>query len=200
MNVARAGRGQIVFLNGTSSSGKTSIAAQLMMLLRRPYFHLAADSFNGMRSVTATSELPPGDVAEVLERTVLGFHRAVAGMASAGNDVVVDHVLREPHWFTDCLAQWEDFDVVFVGVRCSLAELTRRERVRDEGEIGRAAHQFDRVHAHGEYDVECDTEAQHARDCAMQIKDFLASSNPADQPRAFDRLRAARLLVDAPSG
>jgi chloramphenicol 3-O phosphotransferase len=161
-----------------------------MLILRRPYFHLSVDAFNSMRSSAATSELPQVEVAEVLERTVLGFHRAVAGMAEAGNDIVVDHVLREPRWLTDCLAQWQNFDVVFVAVRCSLAELARRERVRGDRRTGQAADQLDRVHGHGGYDVECDTEANHPRDCAMQIKDFLATSN---QPRAFDRLRGVRI-------
>ena len=96
VTVARDGGGQIVFLNGTSSSGKTSIAQQLMQILQRPYFHLSVDVFNSMRSSAATSELAPAELTEVLERTVLGFHRAVAGMAEAGNDIVVDHVLREP--------------------------------------------------------------------------------------------------------
>ena len=186
VTVARGGGGQIVFLNGTASSGKTSIAQQLMQILRRPYFHLSVDAFNSMRSSAATSELTPAELPEVLERTVLGFHRAVAGMAEAGNDIVVDHVLREPHWFTDCLTQWQDFDVVFVAVRCSVTELARRERVRGDRQAGHAASQFDRVHVHGGYDVECDTELNHPRDCAMQIKDFLATS---DRPRAFDRLR-----------
>jgi chloramphenicol 3-O phosphotransferase len=193
VTVARSGGGQIVFLNGTSSSGRTSIAQQLMQILRRPYFHLSVDGFNGMRSAAATSELSAAEVAEVLERTVLGFHRAVAGMAEAGNDIVVDHGLGEPHWFTDCLTQWKNFDVVFIAVRCSLTELARRERLRGDRQPGRAAEQFDRVHAHGGYDVECDTELNHPRDCAMQIKDFLATP---DQSRAFDRLRAVRLGTD----
>jgi chloramphenicol 3-O phosphotransferase len=94
-------------------------------------------------------------------------------MAAAGNDIVVDHALDHAHWFTDCVEQWRDHDVVFVGVRCALAELNRRERLRDDRETGLAARQFHRVHAHGDYDLECDTEASHPRDCAMQIKDYL---------------------------
>ena len=170
---------QIVFLNGASSSGKTSIARQLLLVLDRPYFHFSIDGFSAMRAAEPTEPID--------ERTVLGFHRAVAGMAAAGNNIVVDHALDQPHWFADCVQAWRDHDVVFVGVHCPLAELNRRERLRDDRETGLAARQFARVHTHGEYDLECDTEANHPRDCAMQISDFLAEGS---EPRVFARQRA----------
>lgn len=53
---------------------------------------------------------------------------------------------------------------------------------------GRAAYQFDRVHSHGLYDVECDTSTSTPQDCAAQITTFLPRSAST---RAFDRLRAA---------
>ena len=175
---------QIVFLNGPSSSGKTSIARQLLLVLGRPYFHLSIDAFHAMRAAEPTEPLD--------ERTVLGFHRAVAGMAAAGNDIVVDHALEDPHWFADCVEQWRDHDVVFVGVRCALAELNRRERLRDDRETGLAARQFHRVHAHGGYDLECDTEASHPRDCAMQIKDYLVENG---RDRVFANRRKRLTLL-----
>ncbi|HEY2695166.1 MAG TPA: AAA family ATPase [Pseudonocardiaceae bacterium] len=168
---------QIVFLNGASSSGKSSIARQLLLVLGRPYFHFSVDAFHAMRAAEPTEPID--------ERTVLGFHRAVAGMAAAGNDIVVDHALDQPRWFTDCVDTWREHDVVFVGVHCSLPELNRRERLRDDRETGLAARQFRSVHSHGGYDLECDTEVNHPRDCAMQIKDFLAEG---DRRRVFAEL------------
>jgi chloramphenicol 3-O-phosphotransferase len=38
------------------------------------------------------------------ERTVLGFHRAVAGMVAAGNDIVMDHILGERRRLADRLS------------------------------------------------------------------------------------------------
>jgi chloramphenicol 3-O phosphotransferase len=175
--------GQIIFLNGTSSSGKSSIAEELLRILDTPYFHLPVDAFNAMR---ARRDLAPEQLEIVLERTVLGFHRAVAGMAAAGNDIVVDHVLRERSWLLDCLTLFAPYDVVFVGVRCPLLELERRERVRGDRQPGRAAYQFDRVHSHGLYDVECDTSTSTPQDCAAQITTILPRSAST---RAFDRLR-----------
>lgn len=179
--------GQIIFLNGASSSGKSSIATKLLRILDAPYFHLSVDAFNAMR---ARRDLAPEHLDVVLERTVLGFHRAVAGMAAAGNDIVVDHVLRERSWLLHCLTLLAPYDVVFVGVRCPLPELERRERARGDRQPGRAAYQFDRVHSHGLYDVECDTSTGPPQDCAAQISSFVRA-----QPtiRAFERLRQAHL-------
>jgi chloramphenicol 3-O phosphotransferase len=176
----------IIFLNGTSSSGKSSIASELLKVLDTPYFHLAVDAFGAMRSVERTLELDGPAVTEVLRRTRAGFHRAVAGMAQAGNDLVVDHVLSEPWRLQDCLDVLQGLDVVFVGVHCPPGELERRERARGDRVIGAAAQQLQSVHQHGLYDFEVDTGTSSPRDCAEAIKEFL--KRPPAQ-RAFEVLR-----------
>lgn len=178
--------GQIIFLNGASSSGKSSIAGQLLAVLDQPWFYMPVDAINGMRARRQTAELDQAELDLVLARTRAGFHRAVAGMAAAGNSIVVDHVLSERWRLLDCLAVLADFDVVFVGVRCVPAELTRRERLRGDRELGQAAAQQELVHAHGCYDIECDTTSTSPLDCALSIKEFLARPEP---PTAFDELR-----------
>ena len=189
MSVTAAPAGQVIFLNGTSSSGKSSIAEQLLLLLERPFFHMSVDTVNGMRAKERTLELSPDELAAVLTRTRAGFHRAVAGMARAGNDVVVDYVLSERWRMLDCLTVLDRLDVVFVGVRCSARELARRERARGDRQPGQAASQLGQVHSYGGYDIECDTTAASPRDCARLI---IRSLDQQPSPRAFDRLRAAR--------
>ena len=172
-----------MLLNGTSSSGKSSIADELVPLLDDTYFLMAVDAFNAMRS----RDYPPEELELGLRRTRAGFHRAIAGMATAGNNVIVDHVLSEPWRLADCLALFAGLDVVFVGVRCDLAEVNRRERQRGDRPVGLAAQQLAQVHAHGIYDLECDTTTTSARDCALQLLEFLLTPKG---PRAFERLRA----------
>ena len=182
--------GRIIFLNGTSSSGKSSIAKELLKTLGEPYFHMSVDDFHAMRS--------PGEVTQeelqlVLRRTWLGFHRAVAGMAAGGNNVVVDHVLSERWRLLDCLGLFAPKDVVLVGVRCPLRSWYVARRAWRPS-AGLAARQFGQVHAHGMYDVECDTASSSAVDCARQVRDFLPR-RPV--PTAFERLRA-ELRPDLP--
>ncbi|GAA4076429.1 MULTISPECIES: chloramphenicol phosphotransferase CPT family protein [Streptomyces] len=182
--------GRIIFLNGTSSSGKSSIARELVDILDDGvFFHLAVDSFNAMRT---KRNLAQEDLDVALRRTRLGFHRAIAAMAEVGNDVVVDHVLSEPWRLIDCLSVLPPDNVLFVGVRCPLDELARREQARGDRPPGLAALQYDLVHQHGDYDIECDTSAASPRDCAELIKEFLPRR---PTPTAFARLRV-RYLED----
>lgn len=184
--------GQIILLNGTSSSGKSSIAKELSDLLDGPYYSLAVDVFNGMR---AKRPLGPDEVDDVLYRMRRGFHRAIAGMAAGGNNLIVDHVLSEEWRLRDCLEQFAPFDVVFVGVHCSPAELARRERLRGDRPAGLAAQQLVRVHRHAVYDVECDTTTDTPRACARHIKDRLAHRTA---PGAFEQLRHTYRLGAGP--
>ncbi|HEY5835653.1 chloramphenicol phosphotransferase CPT family protein [Streptomyces sp.] len=180
--------GRIIFLNGTSSSGKSSIARELLGILDGdPYFHLAVDGINAMR---ARKEIAPAALDRVLKRTRMGYHRAVAGMAAAGNDLVVDHVLSEPWRLDDCLTVLAGLEVFLVGVHCPLAELERRERDRGDRPPGLAASQYGKVHAHGVYDIECDTGTASPRECAELIKSHVESAVASGQgATAFGRLR-----------
>ncbi|MFD9429283.1 chloramphenicol phosphotransferase CPT family protein [Streptomyces sp. NPDC060002] len=184
MRTPRTPGGRIIFLNGTSSSGKSSIAKALLTVLDDTYFHMPVDAFHAMRS---RRDIAPDELPAVLRRTWMGFHRAVAGMAAGGNNIVVDHVLSEPWRLLDCIALFAPEDVVLVGVHCPLPELERRERERGDRPPGLAARQITQVHAHGLYDIECDTNTGSPADCALQIKDFIPH-RPA--PTAFERLKS----------
>jgi chloramphenicol 3-O phosphotransferase len=174
--------GQIILLNGTSSSGKSSIARELLPMLDRSYYYLPVDAFNSMRH---QRPMTPDELEAVLQRLAGGYHRAVAGMALAGNDVVLDHVLRKRSWLRECVDLFPA-DVVFVGVRCPLPELQRRELERGDRPVGKAESHYALVHRDAVYDVEVDTSVSSPRECAEQIKAFIDAPSAE---RAFDRLR-----------
>ena len=176
----------MIFLNGTTSSGKTSIASELIEILDPPHFTLTVDTISRMRSQRRTLDMDRASVSALLRLTTLGYHRAAAGLAQGGNNVIVDHVLSERWRLLDCLQQFEGLDVLLVGVRCSLAEVERRERKRGLRVLGLASEQYRRVHQHAMYDVEVDTEANTPTQCAEQIKAY--ADKPAGR-RVFDDLR-----------
>ena len=178
----------IIFLNGVSSAGKTSIARTLQASLDQPYLHVAIDSFEGM--------LPDrydegGDFAwhAIFSRMLAGMHRSFAALAEAGNNLIIDHVMvHRDGWassLADCLTLLAPYPVYFVGVHCPLDELLRREQARGDRFVGTAARQFPLVHLHGVYDLEVDTSQASAATCAEQIHAFMAQYRPT----AFAALR-----------
>ena len=140
-------------LNGASSSGKSSIAAELQQAMDDEYLHLALDRFRLMRPKRDLSEAA---FAVAFQQTILGFHRAVAGMAAAGCNVIVDSLFGEQWRLNDFVDVTAGLDVVFVKVWCDLDELNRRERERGDRKPGIAAAQYATVHALVTHDIEVD--------------------------------------------
>ena len=189
--------GRIIFLNGTSSSGKSTLARALQARLPEPHMHVAIDAFFHMypeRIWNATRQEDDDAFRRLVPVVVSGVQRSAAALAEAGNHLIVDHVLENPAWLRECVARWAVLDVLFVGVRCPLDVARQREAERGDRAPGLAAYQFGRVHAHGVYDVEVDTSVLDADACVTRIVEALAR-NPA--PRAFSRLRR-RHAQDAP--
>ena len=177
----------IIFLNGASSSGKTSIARALQETLDHSSIHLSEDAFFDM----AMGARLGGSAQERVDgvRVLLGVYRSIGTFAALGLRVIVDVVLEERAWLHECLWRLEGFDVLFVGVRCPLAELERREHARlDRSHVGLARSHIDVVHAHGIYDLEVDTASVTPLDAAQQITHALEHARPFT---AFSRLRAA---------
>jgi chloramphenicol 3-O phosphotransferase len=188
---ATSAGGTVVLLNGTSSSGKSSIARELLEVLDGIWFHMPVDAFHAMR---CRHPIADEDLQDEIDRTVKGFHRAVAGMAAAGNNLVVDHPLSRRWRLLDLLDLLVPEDTVLIGVRCPLPELERRERERGDRQPGLAALQYDQVHAHGPHDLDIDTSLLSPQECALRIRDFLARRT---SPTAFEQLRRT---LRAPDG
>ena len=102
-------KGQVIFLNGASSSGKGSIAEALQEIMEKPCVHMGIDDYLG------TYQKRLWDNEEVVRREwpniIAGFHAAAAAIARAGNLVIVDDVLEEePPWIENVLAFFEACD------------------------------------------------------------------------------------------
>lgn len=152
----------IIYLNGVSSAGKSSLAVALQQILDAPYAHVALDHFAPM--------VPKqGGEAFFHRYAVAAMHGCVAAFAAAGANVIVDQVLLEPAWFADAVRRLQDYDVWFVGVHCALPELERRERERGDRRAGQARGQLQRTHAHGPYDLEVETTQGSPHEVALQI-------------------------------
>lgn len=111
--------GHVIFLNGTSSSGKTTIAKALQDKLPEPYMYVSIDDFFSMypeRFLEPTSKEEDDVLARLFPAIVSGFHMSVASLAQSGNNIIVDHVLQEDGWLKECVENWVGLNVLFVGV------------------------------------------------------------------------------------
>lgn len=186
--------GRVIVLNGTSSSGKSTLARCLqdrwpgplldagldrhLSMLPRRYLSTAwPEVYSYARATDGTiASITLGPVGRSLHRAM---HRAVAAMALTGVDVVVDHVILDPWTARDLDRALDGVPATIVGVRLEERELSRREREREIRTLGQAAAQLPVVHAHVSYDLEVDTGRLSAEEAADAVLRWLATHQPS---------------------
>lgn len=167
--------GEIIVLNGASSSGKSTIARSLQDRLDGLWLHVSFDHFVAMlpERFTLTGEANWDRVAHewgvVLATLLPGFAHAVAALADAGNRLIVDHVLLGEFNMGQFREALKGRSVLFVGVECGLDELKRREALRGDRPPGLVDYQNAHVHVPGRYDLRVNTEIESPQACAERI-------------------------------
>ena len=187
-------KGKIIFLNGVSSSGKTTIAKTLQARLTQPYCWLSVDNFiNTMmveRFFTNEEFMKTGGVQWIL-KAVDAFHKSIKIFSNAGLNVIADHVLQERKWLDECLDLLCDNEVLFVHVTCPLEELRRREKERGDRQIGQGESQLAMLNPKDEmYDISVGTFNHSKEACADEIIELLEQP---EKLKAFETLRAQRI-------
>jgi len=167
--------GTIIFLNGASSSGKTSILKALQNMLDEPYLDMGIDRFIWMLPKRYLDR-PLWD--DVLGKAVhagpagrvlfSGMHHAIAAAAKTGNNILADHVLVEKDWVDECARLFADMPAYLIGIQCPLEVLEQRERERKDRTLGQARTQFDVIHKYTIYDLEIDTSRLTIEECAQR--------------------------------
>jgi len=148
-----AASGKILFINGTSSSGKTTLAKALQRRIGEPFCYYASDQLAeaGFRARAEFAE-PPFE----RDRFFAGFHRSIAAFAEAGNNLIVEHIVEEQSWADDLKVLLAPFDVFWIGVHAPPEELDRRERERGNRSIGEGRFHL-KTHQYCQYDIEIDS-------------------------------------------
>jgi chloramphenicol 3-O phosphotransferase len=181
----------IIFLNGTSSSGKTSLLKVLQTKLQEPYLDMGIDRFIWMLPKRYLDRpLWDGVLGKALQSGPLGLilfsgmHHAIAAAASRGNNVIADHVFVEKAWVDECASLFADMNAYLIGLYCPLEVLEQRERDRKDRTLGQAKLQYDVIHKYTKYDLELDTSKLTPDECAEKVIERLKSP-----PAAFQQLR-----------
>ena len=169
----------MIVLNGISSSGKSTIARHLQLMLDDTYLTFGVDTLlAAMPTASARHdsdliEFDPGggvSVGAAFRTLEAGWYAGLAAMARAGLGLVVDEVFlgggASQARLADALA---GLDVLWVAVTCDLDVAVSREATRGDRVVGMAATQLPLVHEGVAYDLTVDTTRESAEDCAARI-------------------------------
>jgi chloramphenicol 3-O phosphotransferase len=193
--------GKIIFLNGTSSAGKTTLAHALQAALPEFYQHMALDQFRdgmpdkyrGLNSPDGTTGAEGLNVVPVVndphchtavqfgatgKQMLSGMRRGIAAMARAGINVIIDDIILEAEFLEDYLQTFSGLYVLFVGVKCPQQVIQGRESARPGRFPGTAIGHLNVCHAHGIYDVEVDTASDLPPICAQKVIEFMHTRSP----------------------
>ncbi|MES2749048.1 MAG: chloramphenicol phosphotransferase [Patescibacteria group bacterium] len=136
--------GKIIFLNGASSSGKTSIATLLQQKIELPFWHISIDHLRDA-GVLPLERIRSGEFnwQELRESFFSGFHHSLPQYAKAGNNLIIEHIIETQEWKQLLTELLKPFDVFYVCLHCELGELERRENHRSDRPIGDARKDFE---------------------------------------------------------
>ena len=143
---------KIIMLNGTSSAGKSTLAAALHPALEPQFSYYSSDQLAdaGFRPMQKEAR------ANGRETFFQGFHRSIAAFASAGNDLLVEHIVEEQSWADELQVLLTPFDVFWIGVHAPAEEISRRERERKDRSLGEGLYHL-KTHSFCHYHLEVDS-------------------------------------------
>ncbi len=209
-------QGILIVLNGTSSSGKTSIARALQEQWPKPLLYLALDTAIGMMPVqytgagTMSSEgyalIPRVDddgnkVVDYLAGShgkTLNLHLGLfaATLCADGYHVVLDHVIVDDETMADLAAHTAAETVYLVAVLCDRNIAEMRERVRGDRMVGLVTGQIAKVHSGlRDYDLSVDSSRSTSTDLATSIIRFVERGPPKAMLRINHRLATDRICA-----
>lgn len=144
----------VLFLHGASSSGKTTLAQEILGQASAPLWHLSIDHLRDA-GIWRMEQFGQGraEWRAYRERYFAGFHAAIAAVAKAGNDILLEHILDTPHWVSDLRQGLADQNVFFVRLDTPEDVLRARETARADRPEGSAVKDASHIHKGLTYDL-----------------------------------------------
>ena len=192
----------IIVLNGTSSSGKTSLAAALQDVLDGSWLVFGTDTLisalplalvdihraanidarprehdirEGGISFGADGEVTVGPEYRRLEASWLS---GLGAIASSGTRLILDEVFLDGVRSQERLRQsFPGRRIAWIGVTCDRDVAMERERRRGDRVVGMVEQQSALVHEGVVYDLVVDTTVHTAPEVARQIANYLRDAN-----------------------
>lgn len=182
----------IIFLNGTSSAGKSSLSRAFLEKVDDLYLHTGLDHFLwnlspfffdhdheekcGYHLVYGVGG-DPQSIGLVKDQIAKDFtkaiHRAMLALAESGVNMIIEEALFDVEDYLDYLEVFKDQPFFFIGVDASLEVLEKREALRTDRMVGIARGLREAVHEGKNYDLMVDTTSITPSEAADQIIAFI---------------------------
>jgi chloramphenicol 3-O phosphotransferase len=172
-------KGKVILLNGVSGAGKTTLARALQDQLSEPYIYLAFDDYHTQMPKWVSED------SEAAMNWVDGFHRSILAFASAGNNVIADHLFLARSWFDECLRLISKHKVLSVAVWCDIKELEERGSRHGKASLARRQVKELQRYLNADYDLVINT-SNPVDECIKQIK-ALIEDKALDWSAVFTR-------------
>lgn len=187
--------GTVIILNGTSASGKTSIAKAFQAKRAEPWLNIGIDNFFvgvlpskfyledkpehhsvfwGVASEDEQGKLFKLSFGDEGRKIIKGMHRAIAEYAKQGNNIIVDYITYEPEWREDFLKVLSGINIITIGVTAALPIIEQREKMRGTSPEGHARSVYYTVHNGWDYDLEINTDEITPSQAAERIDNYLS--------------------------
>ncbi len=196
----------IIFFNGCSSSGKSTIIKAFQYKADMPWLAVGIDTFwammptnyimYGPRSHDGFYYVPgkdgQGPTMEVKNgpfgmQVMHAIPEVIHTMAKNNLNLLIDEVVLEEDLLQGYVKNLQDQKVYFMWIYCDLKTLEEREFLRGNRGQGLARTQMKIVSTlDWPYDFMIDTTNASAFDCAQKVMDFI-KNNP--EPSAFNELK-----------
>jgi chloramphenicol 3-O phosphotransferase len=185
--------GKIIIINGPSSSGKTTLALALQKRLDLPFIRFSFDLFLDHKAFPS-EQIKSGKFSWDLMRPSVfrGIQQCLPALATAGNNILFDHIIETKAWLYELLSLISELDVFFVGLHCSLPELERRETQRGNRREGEARQDFQTVHNITSYDLELDSEQSTDGNVARLIQAWEERKRPSALDKMMEEMRVQK--------
>ena len=181
--------GKIIIINGPSSSGKTTLALALQKQLDIPFIRFSFDLFIDHKAFPL-EQIKSGRFSwdQMRPAVFRGLHQCLPALATAGNNIIFDHIIETKAWLYELISLISEFDVFFVGVHCSLPELERREMQRGDRRPGEARQDFETVHSIPTYDLEIDSEHPLEENVTLLIQAWKERKRPSALDKMIEEM------------
>lgn len=185
----------IIFLNGPTGSGKSSIAKALQVrLLPVPFMHISIDMMIDMMpeginnwqgkiahdgfwwKITTDSlgnKLSYIQIGPYAEKVCESLKDIAITLLKKGHNLIIDEICLLPGSFASWQKMLSPFNTIYVGLSAPLDVLEMREAKRGDRMIGSAKAQYEIVHKGNSYDLSLDTNDFLPEICAEKITNLL---------------------------